>query len=114
MDCFPAQALARPALEWLEAFPKTQGLAYVEHGTRCGKPGCRCAGGELHPTRYLRWRDGGRQHRRYVRRDEAEQVRAAVELRRRERARDRTDWQQAARALRRLEALLADTGRGRR
>lgn len=53
---------------------------------RCGKAGCRCAGGEpedLHgPYWYRYWRDDdGRQHKAYVRRSELDQVRAAIERR---------------------------------
>jgi hypothetical protein len=34
---------------------------------RCGKPGCRCARGELHGPYYVHgWRERGEQRRRYV------------------------------------------------
>ena len=48
---------------------------------RCGKPTCRCARrGALHgPYHYRRWREDGRQRRRYVKPDAVEQVRAALE-----------------------------------
>ena len=47
---------------------------------RCGKPTCRCAdGGERHgPYLYRRWREGGRQRRRYVRPADAERVREGL------------------------------------
>ena len=46
---------------------------------RCGKPSCRCTRGERHgPYLYHRWREQGRQHRRYVKSGEAEQVREAL------------------------------------
>src|SRR5215210_6824616 len=46
---------------------------------RCGKPTCHCARGELHgPYWSLRWREGNRQHRRYVRPSEISTVRAAL------------------------------------
>ncbi len=45
----------------------------------CGKSACRCARGLLHgPYWSLRWREGGRQHRRYVRPADLEQVRASL------------------------------------
>jgi hypothetical protein len=51
---------------------------------RCGKPTCRCASGRLHgPYWYLRWRDRGRQRRRYVSSPRVDATRAAIEQRRR-------------------------------
>jgi hypothetical protein len=50
---------------------------------RCGKPTCRCASGMLHgPYWYLRWRDRGRQRRRYVSSPRVDATRAAIEQRR--------------------------------
>jgi hypothetical protein len=47
---------------------------------RCGKPSCRCARGILHgPYWYLRWREHGRQRRRYVRLERVDAMRVAVE-----------------------------------
>ena len=46
---------------------------------RCGKPSCRCARGDRHgPYFYRRWREGGRQRRRYVKPADAESVRAGL------------------------------------
>jgi hypothetical protein len=46
---------------------------------RCGRPNCRCARGELHgPYWYRRWREQGRQRRRYVAPGELPGVRAAL------------------------------------
>jgi hypothetical protein len=46
---------------------------------RCGKPSCRCANGQRHgPYLYHRWRERGRQRRRYVRPADAEHVRACL------------------------------------
>jgi hypothetical protein len=51
---------------------------------RCGKPTCRCTNGMLHgPYWYLRWRDRGRQRRRYVPRERVDGMQAAIEQRRR-------------------------------
>ncbi len=61
---------------------KTVPLAGVlrEERVRCGKSTCRCARGHLHgPYLYLRWREGRRQRRRYVRAQDAEEVRAATD-----------------------------------
>ncbi len=45
----------------------------------CGRPACRCARGLLHgPYWSLRWREGGRQHRCYVRPADLEQVQASL------------------------------------
>jgi len=60
-----------------DALPKTfpQGGVVVTDWKTCGKRTCRCARGHLHgPYLSLRWREGGRQRRRYVRREDAEQV----------------------------------------
>jgi hypothetical protein len=46
---------------------------------RCGKPTCRCANGHLHgPYLYRRWSEHGHQRRRYVRAQDADEVRAAL------------------------------------
>jgi len=85
--------------------------ALVSHRVRCGKPACRCAGGEGHgPYVFLHWREGGVQRRRYVRRADVAAVRAAVAARR---ADDRATRQAAALALadlRGVRAWLRDLG----
>lgn len=96
------------ATEIAKTFPKAIGLALVEHGTRCGAPGCRCSRGELHPTAYLRWRAGGTQRRKYVRRGELEEVRAVLLSRRLDREAFKADLMEARElfsALIRLERL---------
>ena len=46
---------------------------------RCGKPNCRCSRGDWHgPYLYRRWREGGRQRRRYVKPSDAERVREGL------------------------------------
>ena len=43
---------------------------------RCGKPACRCTRGTPHgPYWYLRWREDGRQRRRYVSREQLNALR---------------------------------------
>lgn len=107
MDSLPPQA-PRELIELVQSFPKMQGCALVQHGTRCGKTGCRCRRGQLHPTAYLRWREGGRQRRRYVRRADIEPVQAIVAQRHREQALERIQLQESLRVLRRLEELYRD------
>ena len=46
---------------------------------RCGKPNCRCARGYLHgPFFYRRWRQGGRQKKAYVPRENVAGVLGAI------------------------------------
>ena len=57
--------------------------ALVSEWKTCGKPTCRCARGQPHgPYLSLRWREGGRQRRRYVSATEANAVRASIADRR--------------------------------
>jgi hypothetical protein len=44
---------------------------------RCGKPNCRCARGEYHTAFYHVWYSGGFRFRRYVRRADVDELRAA-------------------------------------
>lgn len=109
MDSLPTPAATLSAREVAETCPKIPAL--VAARTRCGRPTCRCARGELHATRYLRWREGGRHRRRYVRQADVADVEAVLAERRRERAVERMTWRQAARLLEQLDAryrLLAD------
>jgi hypothetical protein len=51
---------------------------------RCGKPACRCVRGERHgPYLYRRWREDGRQRRRYVKPSAVARVQAALDAWRR-------------------------------
>ncbi len=51
---------------------------------RCGKSRCRCARGILHgPYWSLRWRERGRQRRRYVPRERVDAIQVALDQRRR-------------------------------
>jgi hypothetical protein len=95
---------ARAIIEFAKTFPKIPAL--VEQRTRCGKACCRCNRGDLHgPVVYLRWREGGRQRRRYVRRADVDAVRAVLERRRAERVRERIIVAEDLALLRRLERL---------
>jgi uncharacterized protein DUF6788 len=63
------------------SLPKTEPLRGSLHAElkRCSKPSCRCARGDLHgPYWSLRWREGNRQHHRYVRPAEITTVRTAL------------------------------------
>src|SRR5712691_4769751 len=65
-----------------DLLPKTGSLQ--AEWRRCGKPGCRCTRGTPHgPYWYLRWREGGRQRRRYVSREQVNAMREVIERRRR-------------------------------
>jgi hypothetical protein len=46
---------------------------------RCGRPACRCVGGQFHgPYHYLFWREDGRLRKRYVRQADVDAVRAST------------------------------------
>ena len=61
--------------------PKTGALC--PQWVKCGKPTCHCAAGDLHgPYWYLFWRQDGRLRKRYVKPDEVEAVRAALQAER--------------------------------
>ena len=75
------RSLLFSATETAETLYKTPAL--VSHRVRCGKPTCRCATGEGHgPYTFLYWREGQKQHRRYVPAAEVEAVQVIVEARR--------------------------------
>ena len=42
---------------------------------RCGKPNCKCAGGDLHTAFYQVWHSDGRRYQQYVRKSQVETVR---------------------------------------
>jgi hypothetical protein len=61
---------------------------------RCGRPGCRCARGELHGPYFApMWRENGRLRKQYVKRSEVEEVRARCEARRQLRRQLRAGWE---------------------
>lgn len=95
---------ARDAIEMAETFYKTPALTV--QFTRCGKPSCRCNEGHRHgPYAVLRWREDGRQRRRYVKQADVERVRAVVAERHRERALMRAAFAADLALLRRLDRL---------
>lgn len=68
---------------------------------RCGKRSCRCARGTRHgPYLYRRWREDGRQRRRYVRPADAADVRAGL-----------VEWRRLHPPIRTTRSLLADLSR---
>lgn len=59
----------------------------------CGKPGCKCARGELHgPYFYLFWRENGRLRKAYVRRHDLSRVLKAIQSYRTKKLRRRLAW----------------------
>jgi hypothetical protein len=73
--------------------PKTLPGAVCAQWVRCGKPGCRCAGGQLHgPYFYRFWREGGRLRKAYIRASKLAQVRAQCQARRHWNRALRTGW----------------------
>lgn len=91
--------------------PKPEPLpgAVCAQWVRCGRPGCKCARGELHGPYYYRfWRERGRLRKAYVRPAEVEAVRAACEARRAKRRESR----QARAQVRAAFALLRAMDRG--
>ncbi len=74
---------------------------------RCGRPNCRCSQGFSHgPYYYHYYRCGGRLRKRYVRPDNLEQVRAAIQARRKM----ELEWRVAECQLRQLMKHLKQTG----
>jgi hypothetical protein len=57
--------------------------SFVVVGKKCGKSNCRCATGELHPTRYLSSSEEGRTRIRYVPTRDELRVREAADRYRR-------------------------------
>lgn len=92
------------ALELAETLYKIPAL--LTTWTRCGKAGCRCTTGHLHGPYYaLHWREGQVQRRHYVAARDEPSVRAALDLRRRQRADERAALADDLALLRRLSLL---------
>ena len=53
--------------------------SFVVLGKKCGKAGCACTRGHLHPTRYLSASEQGRTRRVYVSAEQAAAVKAGAE-----------------------------------
>jgi hypothetical protein len=70
--------LARTEQLIAERGPLLKG-AYQLRGTRCGKPTCKCARGELHPTAVLVVSEDGQRRSYYVRPTERAEVQRRVE-----------------------------------
>ena len=79
------RVVRHPRPEWPMTFDVVPPIGSLQREwRRCGKPRCRCARGSRHgPYWYLRWREGGRQRRRYVARERVDATRAALEQQRR-------------------------------
>lgn len=69
-----------------ETLPKMQpsdlpGTVHAQY-VRCGRGGCKCGRGELHGPYYYRYyREGGRLHKRYVKRVDVAGVEALCKAR---------------------------------
>lgn len=91
------------------SLPKTPG-AVCRQWKRCGKPGCRCARGDLHGPYYCYFvRIGGRLRKRYLRAAEAAPLSAACAASRQQRRADRQSrrkLQEISAELRQLEQLI--------
>ena len=94
-----------------ELLPKILPGTVCAQWVRCGKPGCKCARGELHGPYYYRfWREDGRLRKAYVPRDKLDATRAACEAHRRQKqaAKESLVFLREARALaRRAEQEIA-------
>jgi len=90
-----------------KTLPKTLPGAVCVQWVRCGKPNCRCARGELHGPYYYRfWRENGKLHKMYVKREDLAEVQEACEARRRERRELRAamqEFQDLLSTIRRIE-----------
>lgn len=87
---------------------------------RCGKPSCKCARGELHGPYFYRfvW-EGGKQRKRYVRKEELQQIRAAcaaykneARIRRNQRKIDKLSIRALLDDFEEFEKLIAQLKRG--
>ncbi len=78
---------------------------------RCGRGGCKCAGGQLHGPYYYRfYREGRRLHKRYVRRADLASVQAGCKARQEQGAygrrivlESRHEWRRLMAAIRQME-----------
>ncbi|MES2459850.1 MAG: DUF6788 family protein [Armatimonadota bacterium] len=95
-----------------KTLPKIRPLPGTVHREwkKCGKAGCRCAGGlvdQLHgPYHYRFWRDGGRLQKQYVPAADVDQVQAACRERRIFDAQMREHWRESRQDLRDLRTVL--------
>jgi hypothetical protein len=66
-------------LKKAKTLPKILNGSVHAQWVTCGKPGCKCARGELHgPYFYLFWRENGRLRKTYVRRQDLSRVLIAI------------------------------------
>lgn len=88
--------------------PKKLPAAVCAQFVRCGKPGCRCARGELHgPYHYCFWKENGRLRKAYIRKSDVEAVRAVCEAKRKQRQQQQTaiiEWRELLAEIREVES----------
>lgn len=92
-----------------ESSPKIQALigAVCAVKKRCGRANCRCQRGVQHgPYFYRYWRQAGRRRKRYVKKADVSEARAACFEHRRQRELAREVQRQSMRQWRNLTALL--------
>lgn len=105
---FPSQHDLQGANYFAKTFPKIAAL--VVDYKRCGRRNCRCVQGVLHgPYYYLRWREGARQRRRYLRAADVAPVRAILAERRTLRAAERAVVALSMSELRRLRRIITES-----
>lgn len=81
--CFSLLGCSRVPTESVETLPKTLPGVVCAQWRKCGKPGCRCARGDLHGPYFARfWRQDGRLRKTYVRKADVEDVRGRCQARR--------------------------------
>ena len=97
-----------------QTLPKMLPGAVCVQWVRCGKPNCRCARGELHGPYYYRfWRENGKLHKTYVKREDLAEVQEACEARRRERRELRAAMQEFRDLLSIIRRIESDDRLGR-
>jgi Family of unknown function (DUF6788) len=72
------RSLPAPLRKVLESVPVLGG-SLVKQYVVCGKPGCRCQGGQKHgPLYYLYWKEQGRSRSLYVPREKVGEMRQQI------------------------------------
>lgn len=105
------EASGRMKSKQSETLPKMQplilpGTVHTQY-IRCGRVRCKCASGELHGPYYYRFfREGGRLHKRYVKRSDVASIEARCKAMQEQRAYGRHVVQESRQQWRRLMAAI--------
>jgi hypothetical protein len=115
-DVLASEADARERSESSETSPKHGDGAICANWVRCGRSWCRCTqGGPKHGPYYARyWWQDGRRYKRYVRRQDAEQLAVACIDRRESERAERVRADEAHQAWRDIRALIREAEHGER